>query len=342
MFLLLLLHVLLLVDCKWIPSIRCNRIYTEEELNTPDYLKDGKGTSSRCRIDAEDKSRCNKLLHSCSNLELEDYASLSQLPESLNGMKSPLALWYSDISPLHTKAIWEKIYSVMSNKTLTLIGDSTIYQIRIMIELYLHDIGYEILNDVYPNGFSIIRDRFVPHLDNASLPYVLDKVSTSHVTIMNVGVHYGTNSCKLGNEVCTDVRKTLNQIYSQNPLAKIVWMDTLRPHFAGNGDYEVWIKSPNKGLFTGCAALESKKKKKDQYDWSLYEPSHIVAEEYKQAQVAKLYDLTYERYDMHQGVLTWQYNQVRLCALLSTTMFQRSYCKSYRQSHTECPFSGTI
>ena len=291
---------------SWYLSKRCAAVYDDSLLSDAEFGYDYNRTQvhfSRCSSAVPD-ANCNKLLHTCSvsEMKLHKYLGIEQIPAQ--------SLEFDGINPTNTKRVWDEIYVRMANKTLNLIGDSTLYQVRVMLQLYLRSLGYISVNGVYPNGFSLFRPRFVEQIDSDTMKHVLDIVSKSDLVLMNIGVHYGTVSCTNGNKVCHDAEFLMQSIFSHFPDAKVSWMDVLRVHFpAPDGNYLKWkAKHKTASNFTYCATLDGNPNEayaKGKYDWTLYEPSKIIKEKFPCVSVAELYDLTHDRYDMHQGTLTW-------------------------------------
>jgi hypothetical protein len=268
-------------SASWVQDDTCRRTYEDETLH---------------RF-APDPS-VQKVIHSCST---EEMRNISGSP--------PQSQRWSKMNSSESKETWSLIYHRMAQRKLTLIGDSVMFQILIALLLYLENIGITCdykYGGAYlcPNGFQISRPHFTPKFNDEFLPTIYSDVYEADISILNTGHHYGTIPCSSKNLICSDLQHFFGQISANLTSAivgkKVVWLDSLLSHFpAPQGSYQQYRSSkPRK---TKCAPL------KEPLSYSnlvAYEPSQLIHRKYPYIPVIKTCDLLYDRFDMHQGLLT--------------------------------------
>jgi hypothetical protein len=158
------------------------------------------------------------------------------------------------------------------------------------------------------SGMEIHRPAYVSELNNEFVPVILPIIMSADIAIVNVGLHYKDWSAN--GRIYDDVRaffKMLTQKISQHETnVSLAWMDSFRPHFPSpNGAYISWkrLKRTSKKNTTRlerCRPIS----KKNTYKYSLYGASRVVAKEFPRIPVIPIYDMTFDRYDMHLGILT--------------------------------------
>jgi hypothetical protein len=280
------------ISCEtgsWIRDDQCARTYSEELI---DSLVIDRGLT----------------IHSCSKEEMNQH-SLDQ----------PKPLRWSHYHHDKAKLIWEKLYQQMAKKKLLMIGDSVMFEVSVALVLYLHDIGITCESSnrrgywKCPNEMEIISPYKVAKLTDEYLPEFPLLVGEVDLILINSGVHYGTSSCygDPPNPMCHDIEQffhTLQANITRNQLhVKLAWMDTFRPHFASSdGSYFQWKshqlqqKSELKPVNIKCDPISTPMS----YQYSLYDGSHLMRKQFSTIPVVSTYDLVFERYDIHQGLLT--------------------------------------
>jgi hypothetical protein len=245
-----------------------------------------------------------QITHSCDKEEMDQYSL--QPPQNLR--------W--SMNPRGAKLLWDSISNRMKDKKLVLIGDSVMFQTLVGLVVYLSSIGIDCtpLGDPVSgykcgSGMEIHRPFFSAKLNDEFLPLILPGILSADIAIVNAGLHYGMMKCDGPDNsgVCDDVRaffKMISQnITNQQTKVKLAWMDSYRPHFpAPNGAYISWknASSGSMNKYLSCARIPEPMS----YDFVLYQPSHLVAREFPNIPIIKTYDMTYDRYDMHLGILT--------------------------------------
>lgn len=245
------------------------------------------------------------ITHSCDKEEMDQY--------SLN---PPKALRWQ-MNHKKAKALWHSIATRMKGKKLVMIGDSVMFQTLVGLVIYLDSIGITCAPVGEPvsgykceSGMEIHRPFFSAKLNAEFLPLILPGILSADIAIINIGLHYGMMSCDgpTNSGVCDDVRAFFKMISekasNQETKVKLAWMDSFRPHFPSlNGEYISWKNSSsdeNPKKYPSCAPIPEPMS----YDFILYKPSHLVAKEFPNVPIITTYDMTYDRYDMHLGILT--------------------------------------
>jgi hypothetical protein len=246
-----------------------------------------------------------KLIHLCDKKEMEPFSRHS--PRNMR--------WSPAVQT--TRPLWYSIMERMKEKKLVLLGDSVMYQTLVGLMVYLDSIGIPctpIGESGYKcgSGMEIHRPAYVARLNDEFVPLILPIIISADIAIVNVGLHYKNWPCKhpSNSRICDDVRaffKMLTQKISKRETnVSLAWMDSFRPHFPSpNGAYLSWkrIKRTSKKNTTRlqrCRPIS----KKNSYQYSLYGASHVVAKEFPHIPVIPISDITFDRYDMHLGILT--------------------------------------
>lgn len=213
-----------------------------------------------------------------------------------------------------TKELWYSILHQMENQKIVFVGDSVMYQTLIGLLVYLESIGVNCTRmepsetKYLCNKVELDRPFFIAKLDDQFLPLVLPNILSADIVIVNVGLHYGNMSCGImSSGLCEDVRAFFHmmnqQIQNKTTHVKLAWMDAHRPHFpSADGAYLSWKDSTsgNEKKYPTCGKIMTPLT----YDYVIYNPSHTVEKEFPSIPIIKTYDMTYDRYDMHLGVLT--------------------------------------
>lgn len=278
----------------WIPDFSCGRSYSEEQLDSVQQIYQSK----RCKNLQEKENplvNCGLTLHTCSKDVM-----------SQNNMSQPIALRWNQYTHEQTEDIWREVYNLMENNTLILIGDSMMFSTMTAIVMYLEDIGNRFLSNVdghhsvfrYENGFQIKR----PFYYNVTDIQEEELANQDAVMIVNAGLHYGTKSCLDGNPVCRDVTRFFSEVQEQSPGLRIAWLETFRPHFPNPDGSYINFKyraHDQKGM---CGPLDKSLREKSVID-GLDEPTVQLLSN-SQVPVIRVNDISFDRYDLHLGLLT--------------------------------------
>jgi hypothetical protein len=239
------------------------------------------------------------ITHTCDKNEMDQY-SLSP-PRNLR--------W--QLNPKRIKALWSSISERMRDMKIVLVGDSVMFQTMVGLVVYLESIGINCLPVGDPvsgykcdSGIEIHRPYFCAKLNDEYLPLVLPGILSADIAIINVGLHYGLMP---DSGVCDDVRDFFNllslNITNNQTNVKLAWMDSFRPHFPSvNGEYISWKNSSGSvNQYPSCGPIPGNAS----YDYVLFNPSHLVAKEFPNVPIITTYDMTFDRYDMQLGLLTY-------------------------------------
>jgi hypothetical protein len=279
---LLVLLCLVTGETKWVEDSSCRKSYSEEQLNR--YVPE---------------IAVRNVVHSCVGETIQN-----------KSLSPPLSLKWSQMKPYKSRKAWHSIYEKMANKKLFLVGDSVMFQVLIGMMLYLESIGIicQHLSEgtfLCPNGLEISRPSFTAKLSDEFLPSVYQSIANSDIAIINTGLHYGIVTCvNLTSLVCSDIRHvfdTLSLNYTNATVAKkVAWLDTLIPHFpASQGSYQEWKAFASHQI--ECGPIQEPL---SYTSLVAYESSQMIKHKYPYVPVIELYDIVYDRYDMHQGLLT--------------------------------------
>jgi hypothetical protein len=281
-------HCLVSSSGKWIPDESC-------DLNR-------KATAELRKMVAN--PQVWHIIHSCDKADLSPYSL--QPPRPLR--------WSSNSSSQSTNTLWHSIVDRMKDKKLVLVGDSVMFQTLVGLVLYLESIGITCTplgTSGYKcgSGMEIHRPFYSAKLNDEFMSLILPGILGADVAVVNAGLHYGLMTCQgpSNSGLCDDVRAFFalisGKVKSQETKVRLAWMDSYRPHFpSANGAYLSWKNNQSQApsRFALCGPISEPMS----YDFVLYEASHVVAKEFPHIPVIQTYDMTYDRHDMHLGILT--------------------------------------
>lgn len=225
----------------------------------------------------------------------------------------PLNLRWS-LEPGKNSKLWISISQRMKGKKLLFVGDSTMFQAMVGVAIYLESIGIKCHSNKLATGFlcstgmEMLRP-YAPKLNYNFTPAVIPMILNSDIAIVSVALHYTGMGCynDKNSGLCDDTRQFFNVITSNitnnQTKVQIAWMDPFRPHFpARGGSYIEWKNSRfvNTSKITTCGKAQGP----ISYQGIPFLGSHTVAKYFPHIPIIHTYDMTFERDDIHLGILT--------------------------------------